>query len=77
MSLNQPEKPGRSGPASRRTRGPNQFSQRDLTRAVRATRAAGLTVARVAVDKSGRIEVIVGDPSHNALEPERNDFGDG
>jgi hypothetical protein len=49
------------------------FRQRDLTRAVKATVAAGLSVARVVVDKCGKIELVIGDPAHNRPEPqERN-----
>ena len=56
-------------------RRPATFRQRDLTRAIRAVKAAGLSVGRVLVDKSGRIEVTIGDPSHNATAlQERNEW---
>jgi hypothetical protein len=42
------------------SRGPYSFKQRDMTRAVKAVVAAGLAVARVEVDKQGRIIVIPG-----------------
>ena len=51
-------------------RGKLKFRQRDLTRAVKGAMAAGLSVARVEVDTTGRIIVIAGkaaetgEPSH-------------
>jgi hypothetical protein len=44
------------------SRGPKTFRQRDMTRAVRAVAAAGMSVAQVMVDKDGRIVVVVGEP---------------
>jgi hypothetical protein len=44
------------------SRGPHTFRQRDLTRAVRAVLATGVPVAKVEVNKSGKIVVIVGEP---------------
>jgi len=41
--------------------GPQRFWKRDVTRMVRALRAAGEKVQRVEVDKNGKIVVIVGD----------------
>jgi hypothetical protein len=43
------------------SRGPQTFRQRDMTRAVRAVAAAGMSVAKVEVDKDGRIIVVVGE----------------
>jgi hypothetical protein len=40
------------------SRGPTTFRQRDVAAAIKAARAAGLTVERVEVDKSGKIVVI-------------------
>jgi hypothetical protein len=40
-------------------RGPCRFTQRDVTRAVRAVVAAGVQVAKVEVDKAGKIVVFV------------------
>jgi len=51
------------------------FRQRDLTRAIKAAAASGVPVARVSVDKSGRIDVIFGEPAHNAsAQPEANEW---
>ena len=43
-------------------RGSCTFRQRDVTAAVKAARAAGVEVARVEVDKNGKIIVIAGKP---------------
>jgi hypothetical protein len=40
------------------SRGPSTFKQRDMTAAAKAVMAAGLEVARVEVDKNGKIVVI-------------------
>ena len=44
------------------SRGPYSFKQRDMTRAVKAVVAAGLAVARVEVDKDGKIVIVPGTP---------------
>ena len=38
------------------------FRQRDLTRAIKAARLAGLNVERVEVDRDGKIIVVTGKP---------------
>jgi len=48
------------------TRGPNSFKQGDVTRAVRAVRAAGVPVVRVEVERDRKIVVIVGEAEKNA-----------
>jgi hypothetical protein len=40
------------------SRGPTTFRQRDVAAAIRAAKAAGLDVARVEVDKAGKIVVV-------------------
>jgi hypothetical protein len=51
----------------RTPRAPSAFRLQDVTRAVRAVRAAGLSVGRVEVDRTtGRIAVIVADPAVEA-----------
>jgi hypothetical protein len=42
------------------SRGPHTFKQTDITRAIRATVAAGVEVARVEVSQDGRIVVVLG-----------------
>jgi integrase len=44
------------------SRGPQTSKQRDLVRAVKAVAAAGMSVAKVEVDKDGKIIVVVGKP---------------
>ena len=51
-----------------RRRAPSSFKQRDMTRAVRAVVAAGVKVARVEVDKDGRIVVVAKD-AHTDSRP--------
>ena len=41
----------------------NRFKLSEIERAVRATRKAGLTIARVEVDRAGRIAVVAGEPT--------------
>jgi hypothetical protein len=41
------------------------FRQSDVTKAVRAVVAAGVGVARVEVDRNGKIVVIAGAPAHD------------
>jgi hypothetical protein len=56
------------------TRGANSFRQRDLARAIRGARAAGLTVDRVLVDpKTGKIEVVTG-PATGKDSPNGNEW---
>jgi hypothetical protein len=39
-------------------RAPSTFRQRDVTRAVKAVTAAGVGIARVEIDKEGKIAII-------------------
>jgi len=48
------------------SRGPRTFRQRDLAAAIKAAKAAGLEVARVEVDKTGKIVVVT---TKGAIEP--------
>jgi hypothetical protein len=49
-------------------RAPATFRQQDVTRAVKAVTAAGLHIARVEIDKSGRIVIISADAIDRAGE---------
>jgi len=55
------------------SRGACTFRQRDVEAAVRAVRDAGVEVARVEVDKEGKIVVIAGKP--NGAEPKAKQEG--
>jgi hypothetical protein len=44
------------------SRAPHSFKQRDVTRAIKAVEAAGLSIARAEVDKDGKIVIIPGQP---------------
>jgi hypothetical protein len=48
------------------SRSPHTFRQGDLTRAIKAVRAAGVPVAKVEVDRDGKIVVIIGDRDQTA-----------
>lgn len=43
------------------SRGPHTFKKRDLTRALEAVKAAGVPVARVEVNRDGRIVIVAGE----------------
>jgi hypothetical protein len=44
-------------------RAPSTFRQQDVTRAVKAVTAAGVNIARIEIDKSGKIVIITADPT--------------
>jgi hypothetical protein len=58
------------------SRGPATFRQRDLTAAVKAVVAAGLAIARVEVDKTGKIILIPRKPSPCDLQERSDDWAD-
>jgi hypothetical protein len=49
------------------SRGPLNFRQRDVTAAVKAAKNAGENVARIEVDREGRITIYVGDGNMPAV----------
>lgn len=56
------------------SRGPSRFTQRDLAKAIKAAVSVGLP-ARVEVDKSGKIVVVVGETG-KAEATDRNEWDD-
>jgi hypothetical protein len=42
-------------------RAPSTFRQQDVTKAVRAAKAAGVRVARVEIDRDGKIVIVTAD----------------
>jgi hypothetical protein len=53
-------------------RGPCTFRQKDVTRALKAARAAGVEVAKVEIDKDGKIVVVAGKPTEMAVNGAAN-----
>ena len=43
------------------SKGPLTFKQTDLLRAIRTSQKAGLSIARVEIDREGKIVVVVGE----------------
>jgi hypothetical protein len=56
------------------SRGPATFRQRDLTAAVKAVLAAGCEVARVEIDKDGKIVVVTRKPETPVTDTEINEW---
>ena len=50
------------------SRGLHKFEQGDVTKALKGAVNAGLSVARVEIDREGRIVVITGRPDQSPLE---------
>ena len=50
------------------SRGPSTFRQQDVTRAVKAVTAAGVHIARIEIDKAGKIVIIAVDPTEQPGE---------
>jgi hypothetical protein len=57
------------------SRAPSTFRQQDITKAVKAVTAAGVDIARVEIDKSGKITIIAaGTDPHKAFAPRGNEW---
>ena len=50
------------------SRGPARFQAADVARAVKGAEAAGKSVARVEVDRDGKIVVVIGKPADHSAE---------
>ena len=55
-------------------RGPLTFKQRDLSAALKAVAAAGGEVARVEIDRDGRIVVVLARGDYNGSAQEKNEW---
>jgi len=56
-------------------RAPSTFRQQDVTRAVKAVTAAGVHIARIEIDKSGKIVIITADtPDQPSKMREANEW---
>ena len=55
-------------------RAPSIFRQQDVTRAVKAVVAAGVDIARIVIDKQGRIEIITLKAEQNGQVREANEW---
>jgi hypothetical protein len=57
------------------SRSQQTFKQRDVTKALKATVKAGITVARVEIDKNGKIVVVTGAPQDaDGAKTEQNEW---
>lgn len=50
-----------------------RFTQADMKRATAGVLAAGLTIAKIVIDPTGKIVII---PSNDNTKPEMNEWGD-
>jgi hypothetical protein len=56
-------------------RAPSAFRQQDVTRAVKAVTAAGVHIARIEIDKAGKIVIITADPAgQSGVTTEANEW---
>ena len=55
-------------------RAPSAFRQQDVTRAIKATKAAGVDIARIEVDRDGKIAIITVGPSTLPEAGEENEW---
>ena len=56
------------------SRAPSNFRQQDVTRAVKAVAAAGVGIARVEIDKGGKITIIAVGAAKPAESKEPNEW---
>jgi hypothetical protein len=62
-------------PGNQMSRAPSTFRQQDVTRAVKAVTAAGVHIARVEIDKAGKIVIIAVDATGQPAQiPEANEW---
>jgi hypothetical protein len=57
-------------------RAPSTFRQQDVTRAVKAVRAAGVNIGRIEIDPAGKIVIILATEETEAEHAEVNSWDD-
>jgi len=72
-SVSEYRKPGRNTAVSRNVW---TFRQRDVTRALKATIAAGVDVRRIEIDREGKIVVVTGKPGEASDDRSANEWED-
>jgi hypothetical protein len=55
-------------------RTPSAFRQIDVTRAIKATRAAGIDIARIEIDRAGKIVIIMATEAAQIGAAEENEW---
>jgi hypothetical protein len=66
---------GAGFPVAAMARAPSTFRQQDVTRAVKAVTAAGVHIARIEIDKAGKIVIITaGMTDHLSVSTEANEW---
>jgi hypothetical protein len=55
-------------------RAPSTFRQQDVTRAVKAVAAAGMHIARIEIDKTGKIVIIAAGATEPGETAEANEW---
>jgi hypothetical protein len=55
-------------------RAPSTFRQQDVTRAIKATKAAGVDIARIEIAKDGRIAIITATEAAQVEVAEDNEW---
>jgi hypothetical protein len=61
-------------PVAAMPRAPSTFRQQDVTRAIKAATAAGVGIARVEIDKAGKIIIITVETTEQPGRPSGNDL---
>jgi hypothetical protein len=56
------------------SRAPSTFRQQDVTRAVKAVAAAGVDIARIEIDKAGKITIIAATATEQEEGKEANEW---
>jgi hypothetical protein len=55
-------------------RAPSTFRQQDVVRALKAATTAGVPIARIEIDKTGKITIVIGEPATAADMERRNEW---